>query len=162
MRRQEEQLEQIVKLMRSDTSVDAPADAILYAKNLFRTRAAEAPASLIDRVIAVLRTDLMPGVPAFGERSAASGQARQMLFEAGDNAVDLRVTRGSRGYDLRGQVLGEGFENGQATLTAAGKVTTSAIDASGSFSFTGLPAGECSLTIAADGREITINTVTLQ
>lgn len=106
----DELTDKIIRLMQTDDSMDAPADSIKWAKNIFRTRAAAEPKkSLVQKILAVLQVDLSGAQPAFGERSATLSQTRQMLFQAGDNAVDLRISEGENGFELHGQILGEGF-----------------------------------------------------
>ncbi len=146
----EQKLEHIISRMQSDRSVDAPADVLKYAKNLFRTRAAEP--TLLQRFVAVLKMDLAPNRAAFGERSAAGGAARQMLFDSGENAIDLRVTATDGGFDIRGQLLGGGFEGGSVQI---GDVS-SAIDEMGGFRFEAVAAGEYVLTVRGETSEIVI------
>ena len=141
--------------MQADTATDAPADVLKYTKNLFRTRAIEPKVSAVRRVLAMIKMDLAPNRAAFGERSAAGAQARQMLFDAGDNAIDLRVTATENGFDVRGQVLGGGFENGTAVL--AGSNAT--IDELGGFRFDGVAAGEYSLVLSNGTDEIAIEQI---
>ncbi len=152
-------IEHIIRRMLTDRSVDAPADAIKYAKNLYRTRAAEPKASIVSRVLAVMRVDLAPNRAAFGERSATGGQARQMLFDAGENAVDLRVTAVKNGFDIQGQILGDGFEKGEIEIANEQNSIKAAIDEMSRFSISGLPGGEYSLTIKVDNTEIFIEQV---
>ena len=148
--------------MLSDTSVDAPAGAIKYAKNLYRSHAAEPKASIIQRVLAVLQSDLAPNRAAFGERSAAGSQARQMLFDSGENAVDLRITAAESKFDLRGQILGAGFEKGE--IEVAGKKTSvkAVIDDMSGFKISGLQAGEYRLTMKGSDTEIVIEQLELK
>ena len=61
-------------------------------ENIFRTRAAEPEQSFAQKVLGVLQMDLSPDKAAYGERSASAAQVRQMLFGAGENSIDLRVT----------------------------------------------------------------------
>ena len=121
-----------------------------YAKNLFRTRAAEP--SILQRIVAVLKADLAPNRAAFGERSAAGGAARQMLFDSGENAIDLRVTAVENGFDIRGQLLGGGFDGGSVQIGDA----VSAIDEMGGFRFESIAAGEYSMTVRGETSEIAI------
>ena len=142
--------------MLADRSEDAPADSIKWAKDLYRTRAVEKPAGIVHRIMAVIAADLAPGTPAFGERSGEGGQARQMLFEAGDNAVDLRITPADGKFEVRGQILGEGFENAQVALSAGEvKISTQADSASG-FSFNAVRAGKYDMTITLETAEIVV------
>ena len=152
----EQKLEHIISRMQADRSVDAPADVLKYAKNLFRTRAAEP--SLLQRIVAVLKVDLAPNRAAFGERSAAGGAARQMLFDSGENAIDLRVTAADGGFDLRGQLLGGGFDDGTVLIGNA----SSAIDKMGGFRFEAVAAGEYVLTVRGETSEIVIEGLILK
>lgn len=104
-------IDQIIRLMRTDESFDAPADAIQWSKNIFLNKAAAPRKSVVERVLAVLRMDLSPNRAAFGERSASSSQARQMLFQAGDASIDLRIKQAEKGFSVQGQIIGEGFAN---------------------------------------------------
>ena len=147
--------------MQTDTSIDAPGDAIRYAKNLFVTRAAESKLSVIQRVVAALSVDLAPNRAAFGERSAGEGQARQILFEAGDNAVDLRIKASGSGFDIRGQILGLGFENSGVEIKNDQATATAITNKMSEFRLDGLPAGEYSLAIRGRDTELFIDQLTL-
>jgi hypothetical protein len=160
MKKSEEQnIEHIIKRMLADTSVDAPQDEIKYARNLYRTRAAEPKASVIQRVLAVMQVDLAPNRAAFGERSATGAQARQLLFDAGKNAVDLRITAVKNGFDIRGQILGDGFENGGIEVTDDETSFNAKIDKTSGFSFSVPSAGKYDLTIRGNNGEIVIEKV---
>lgn len=148
--------------MLADRSGDAPADSIKWAKNLYRTRMAQQPASFIKRIMAVVTADLAPGRPAFGERSGAAGQSRQMLFEAGDNAVDLRITASKGVFDVQGQVLGDGYGNAVIELAAENTKFTATADSMAAFSISGVSAGDYTLTIKRRATEIVIERVTLK
>lgn len=148
----EESLKQIIHLMQTDRSVDAPQDCVKWAKDIFRTRVVEPKKSLVERVLAVLQMDLSSDKAVFGERSASTGQARQMLFQAGKNAIDLRIKEIESGFDLRGQILGEDFENCTVRL---GDFETIANDLS-EFKLIGIPAGNYELILRKGDREIVI------
>ena len=152
----EQKLEHIISRMQSDRSIDAPADVLKYARDLFRTRVAEP--TLLQRFVAVLKADLAPNRAAFGERSAAGGAARQMLFDSGENAIDLRVTAVENGFDIRGQVLGGGFDGGAVLIGDA----VSAIDEMGGFRFASIAAGEYVLTVRGETSEIVIEGLILK
>jgi hypothetical protein len=158
---EEKRLEHIVKRMTADRSQDAPADAVKYAKDLFRVRAAEARPSMARRILAALQIDLAPNVAAFGERSAAGAEARQMLFDAEDNAVDMRITAAGELFDIRGQVLGSGFENADAEIAGPAGKQASKLDENGGFTFTGLAAGDYSLSIRGTAADIVIEKFSL-
>lgn len=156
-RTSEQRLEHIIRRMQTDNAVDAPAELTQFAKGLYRTRIVEHAPSLVKRIAGVLSVDLAPGRAAFGERSASGGQARQMLFEAGDNAIDLRVAAAEKGFDVRGQILGDGFEGGHVML---GDLRAD-IDDNGGFVIRSVPTGEYSLTVEGDAREIFIEKIIL-
>jgi hypothetical protein len=150
-------LDHIMERMRTDDSVDAPPDAIRYAKNLFRARGAAAQPSLLRRIVAAVAVDLAPGVAALGERSGGETAVRQILFEAGENAVDLRITNVADGFSIRGQVLGPGFEDGMITVEGEiGRPLTSDIDSQGGFDLASLPAGSYQITVRGKDAEIVV------
>jgi len=147
--------------MQTDTAVDAPADAINYVKNLYRTRMTAPAKSVLERVMAVLRVDLAPNRAAFGERSAGDGQARQMLFDSGDNAVDLRIKATEKGFELRGQVLGSGFEKGEIEVLGPQKTIMTEWREACQFDLPGLPEGDYSVSIKGGDKEIFIDQLVL-
>ena len=154
-------MDHILQRMTTDTSVDAPADSIKYVQNLFRTRTIESRPTVLERVFAVLSLDLAPNRAFFGERSASTAQLRQMLFESGENAIDIRVSNVGTGFDLRGQVLGDGFEAGEVGLANEQFSAKSMMDDAGGFSFTGVSCGEYTLTIRGTRTEIFIEKLIL-
>ena len=159
---QEQRIEHIVSRMQTDLSTDAPADALKYVKGLFRTRVPEPRASLVRRVLAVMSVDLAPNRAAFGERSGTGGTARQVLFESGDNAVDLRITAAGAGFEIRGQILGDGFENGHVTIAGNLKTIDTEINAAGEFKLPELPSGDYSITVRGTDAEIFIEQISLR
>ena len=151
----------LVELMLRDDSVDPPADAIRWASNLFRARATEPKHSLLKKLVATLQMEIAPNKPAFGERSASTSQARQMLYRAGDNAIDLRIEPQSKGFGIRGQVLGEGFAGAAVRLfNDAHSVETTANEVS-EFSFEKVPAAEYELTVRGEGFEISLKAIVI-
>jgi hypothetical protein len=150
--RDENLVEKIIRLMETDQSVDAPKDSIKWAKNIFRTRTVEIKKSVFQNILAVLKIDLSPNKAAFGERSASASQARQMLFSAGENGVDLRISEGEKGFTVRGQVLGEGFANCTIKLNDFQTVTNELSE----FSFSNIPSGKYNLILQTDDIGIAI------
>ncbi len=145
-------INKIIHLMETDKSVDAPTDAIRWAKNVFLTRAAKPEKSFAQKVLAVLQMDLSPNKAAFGERSASTSQVRQMLFQAGETSVDLRIKQEEKGFSLHGQILGEGFANGTIKL---GDFETQANEVS-EFKFVKIPSGKYNLILQKDDKEIVV------
>jgi hypothetical protein len=152
--------EDMLKLMLADDSVDAPAHAVTYAKNIFRTAYELKPASAFRRVIAMLTADLAPNRPAFGERSAGGSAARQMLFEYDENGIDIRVSGSDNNLNVRGQILGDAV-TGTVELTGANFKAECPLDNNAGFAFTSVPAGEYALTIRSGETEIAIEKLSL-
>jgi hypothetical protein len=148
----DQKINRIINLMQRDDSVDAPADAIRWSKNIFLTRAAKPKTSIVQKVLAVLQMDLSPNRAAFGERSASASQARQMLFQAGENALDIRITKTKKGFDLRGQILGANFANAIVKIGEFQTIT----DETSEFKLTEIPAGKYNLTVRSGEKEIVI------
>ena len=144
-------ISKIIRLMETDTSVDAPPDAISWSKNIFLTRASKPEKSLTQKVLAVLQIDL-PTKAAFGERSASASKARQMLFQAGDASIDLRVKQEENGFSLHGQILGEGFAE---SIIKLGDFETHANEVS-EFKFVKIPNGKYNLYLQKGEMEIVI------
>lgn len=151
---QEKKIEKIIRLMQRDDSVDAPEDAVKWAKNLYLAR--ERRPSLVRRIVAVLQADLLPNRALAGERSASAARARQMLFAAGDIGVDLRINGVRRKFDIKGQILGTGFENASVRLTGNEASFETKTDEMATFELVGVPTGIYSLTIEHDGAEIVL------
>ena len=93
-----ERLEQVMGLMRADEGEDAPPTLVSQAVNLFRARAArDTSPSLTRRILAALSFDSLQMSPAYGVRSGQAA-ARQLLYSAGENDLDLRVTPSGEGW----------------------------------------------------------------
>lgn len=152
----EQKLEHIIRRMQADTSIDAPSDAVKYAKNLFRTRAAEPKLSVIQSVLAVLKVDLAPNRPAFGERSVGSGAARQMLFESGDVSVDLRLEKNGNRFTVKGQILGEGFVSAEIKISNTEDCYSAQTNELSEFKVENIKKGKYILSITGDEKELVI------
>lgn len=155
---EENLMNKIVHLMQTDKSVDAPQDSIKWAKNIFRSRIAEPKRSLVQRVLAVLQMDISPNKAVFGERSGAPSQVRQMLFEAGETSIDLRISETENGFNLRGQILGEGFAN---AVIKIGEIETTTNELN-EFGFTNLTGGNHTLILKNDTIEIVVENLELK
>ncbi|MCY7374706.1 MAG: hypothetical protein LH472_01880 [Pyrinomonadaceae bacterium] len=153
----ERQINQIINLLQTDDSADAPPDAIRWAKNLFLTRVAAPKKSIVQRVLAVLQMDLSPNKAAFGERSASASQARQMLFQAGENALDIRIAETEKGFSLHGQILGESFANAKVQI---GEFETTANETC-EFKFAEIPNGKYNLIARGGEKEIVVEDLEL-
>lgn len=149
----------IVHLMQKDASIDAPKDSIQWAKNLFRSRLAEPDNTLVQKVLAVLQIDLLPHKAAFGERSATTGETRQLLFEAGDHRIDLRITKTQKNLVLAGQILGGDFAGAVVTLTDHKKLLTARANELSEFTFENISKGTYTLTLTYQNKEIIIENI---
>ena len=94
-------LQQLIVMMRSDSSTDAPRDVLTAALNIF-SHEKHWP---LRRIVALLTFDSRDATPAFGMRSLFA-TSRQMLYSAEETDLDLRVTRLNDEYVLAGQVIG--------------------------------------------------------
>ena len=145
--------------MRRDDSVDAPADSRKWASNLFRTRSVEPKTSFVKKLAAVFQIEIAPNKAAFGERSASTSAARQMLYRADDHAIDIRIEKAKKGFTVRGQILGDGFANAAARLFDDGRSFEAAANEASEFRFDNVPAGRYELTIKGADVEITLKAI---
>ena len=155
-------LKHIVERMQHDDSIDAPADSVKWAKNLIASRVKQPQSSVVQQLKALLKLDLTPGKAAFGERSASSASARQMLFEAGDFTVDLRISGSGKSREVRGQILGPEFSGGKIELAAASTIRETDIGETGEFVFRSVSAGEYKLTVRIGETAIGIEGLTVE
>ena len=158
------EIEQIILLMQRDASYDAPEDAVRWSKNIFRARAAVATApnkSFVERVAAVLQMDLSPNRAAFGERSASAGRARQMLFQAGDASLDLRIKQGEKGSNVQGQILGVNFADCVVKIFNDNDSFETCANELSEFSFSEIPGGTYSLNLRSGEKEIVVENLKL-
>lgn len=152
----------MIDLMQRDLSVDAPADSIRWASNLYRMRSVEPKQSLVQKIAAVLQMEIAPNKAAFGERSASASQVRQMLFKAGDNAIDVRIEAKDDAVSIRGQILGEGLSGAQVRLFNEINSYETVSSEISEFSIDGIEPGQYELTVTGDAVEITLKTLTLE
>lgn len=144
-------LEQAIRLMRADESEAAPPDAVAYAVNLFRRRAASAAhaPSRLRRVLASLSFDSAQLNPAFGVRSAGAARAatRQLLYHAGESDLDVRLAQSGDAWVVSGQLLGECEGAGRVEL--AGEVASEEAELNEQCEFTlpPVPAGTYALRL---------------
>ncbi len=124
---------------------DAPAELQRRAVDLFPVRTLpQAAREMLRRVSAVLSFDSWAATPALAVRSGA-GLARQLVFDAPEGSVELRVLPTARTLALAGQWLGEETE-GRVELEGAA-AANAALDETGGFRIEGLAAGEYRLSL---------------
>lgn len=145
-------LQQVIGLMRTDESVDAPRDLVAYAVNLFQQR--PQTQSAVRRVLALLSFDSLQQAQAFGVRSGAAA-ARQLLYSAGANDIDLRLTQSGEEWVVSGQVLGE-CTGGEVELKGESGNANAVLNEQCEFSLAPLPAGSYTLRLRLTDAEIEV------
>lgn len=148
-------LKQLVQLMRTDTAGDAPRDVKAQAVALFRTRAASAKPSVVRRVLAALNFDSAQSQPAYGLRSGQP-QARQFLYSAGENDLDLRVKPSGESWVVSGQVLGLKCAGGQVRLEGAAGQAAVEMNELCEFTLPPVPAGRYTLQVRLTDVEVEV------
>lgn len=146
-------------LLRSRTLMDAPEAVIQRALDLWQTRTpastgAAEPAfgGLRRRLAALLDFDSAVAAPA-ALRSGGDGM-RQLLFTAEGRDVDLRVAApDGTGCRISGQILGPD-EAGVALLSCGSYQAETAWSELSEFSFDGVPAGTCRITLRSADWEL--------
>jgi hypothetical protein len=151
-------INKIVYLMETDNSADAPADSVKWVKNIFKTRAAQPQRSFVQRLIGVLQMDLAPNKAIYGERSE-SAAARQMLFAAGENSVDLRIAGDGANFKVTGQILGDGFGGGRITIQSNENSLETRAGELSEFRFEKVVKGTYRLTATSTFKEIIIDEI---
>ncbi len=151
-------LSRTIELMRSDRGELPPPQVTARAKRLIRQVAR--PASLRQRLTAHLQFDSAHAPLAFGMRSAAAGP-RQLVFDAGDYTIDLRLRPAGAQLSLQGQVLGTPAL-GSAQLSGAGASYAAELNSTSSFAMPPVQPGSYTLILALDTVDITIPDLQLE
>jgi hypothetical protein len=148
-------------LHRSRGLTDAPEDVIQRALDLWQPRAlpaTQAPAGLLQRVLATLSFDsLATPALALGMRSGAA-DTQQLLFSAQGHDVDVRITAlppgaGPALWRISGQILGPESE-GTAELLGGTSPSLEAWNEMGEFAFDAVPGGHWTLLLRTATLEI--------
>ncbi len=147
-------MERTINLMRADTAEDAPRGVVSSVVNMFRQRAAESKPSLARRVLAALSFDSALGQPAYGVRSGQA-TARQMLYSAGDNDLDLRITPTGETWVVSGQVLGQ-CTGGSVELRGLNAEAATALNELCEFTLPPLPTGTYTLRLLLNDVEVEV------
>ena len=98
-------LEHTIGLMRTDDTVEPPARVADAISHVFRPHTAPKPASLRQRIVATLRFDSAQVPLPQGTRSGPIAE-RQLVYNAGEIKLDLRITPAGALWVVAGQVLG--------------------------------------------------------
>lgn len=151
-------LTRTVELMRTDVTEDAPPHVIARALHLFPPRDITDDAtkpSVWRRILATLSFDSAQLTPAFGLRSAQPAAARQLLFSAGENDLDLRIAPGGEGWVVSGQVLG-GCTGGGVELQGAVSASQTILNNLCEFTLPPVPAGSYTLRLRLGDSEVEV------
>ena len=147
-----DRLQHVVGLMRKDTGEDAPRDVLQRAFNIFR---APERISLLRRIVAVLSFDSLALAPAFGTRSGQT-EARQLIFSADENDIDLHISAKENEWVIAGQVLGQGCEAGEVVIEGENVLLSSALNDSCEFTFPPVPSGDYRIRLRLSGIEVEV------
>jgi len=145
------QLQQLILMMRSDSTKDAPRDVLSAAINIF----SQQKRSPLRRIVALLAFDSRNAGPAFGMRSVHAA-SRQMLYSAEDTDLDLRVTVQNDECILAGQVIGEGCAGARVEVSGVAGRSEATLNDVCEFTLSPLPVGSYALTVRMLDREIEI------
>lgn len=154
------QIERMLSTMRSDTAIDPPPAVVDRAVRLFDRRVAPTP-TLRQQIMATLRFDSLTMPLAFGTRSGAPAP-RQILFNAGDYDLDLRITPSDQPehWLLSGQLLGAATAAG--TVVCSGATThQAALSPLGEFALPPVAGGAYTLAVQLPDVEIMIGLLAL-
>ncbi|HSE20137.1 MAG TPA: hypothetical protein VLB68_00725, partial [Pyrinomonadaceae bacterium] len=130
-----DRLQHVVGLMKKDTSEDAPRDVLQRALNIF---GAPERVSLLKKIVAALSFDSFTLEPTFGTRSGQS-EARQLIFSADENDIDLHISAQENKWVIAGQVFGQGCKEGEVNIEGENVSLSSALSDSCEFTFPPVP-----------------------
>lgn len=148
-------LEELIGLMRDDTSVDAPEHLIDRAARLIRRPAARPEAGPLQRLVALLKGDSWrTPLLATGLR-AVQAWPRALLLYAGDRELDLQIGPAGGRWQLLGQVLGP-EEPGTVELTGPAERVTGQLNELGEFVLPPVRAGRYTLIVTLSAIEIVV------
>ncbi len=150
---------QLVDLMRTDQTEDAPAfalTAILRSFDEYRPEMPAAPKHTVGgRLRAILRLDSAKLGPAYGFRSAGAANSRQLLFSVDNGSLDIRITRAGLKWVISGQVLGQ-ITGGTVTLSDEKVNLEIRIDSSGQFSLPPVENGTYRLRLNSESFDVEV------
>ena len=149
-------VDQVVHLMTTDRTPDAPRDIVAYAVNIFSSRAKSPLESLKRRILAALSFDSsLNQVPAFGVRSGQTG-SRQLIYTAEENDIDLRLTMSDEMWVVTGQVLREECGGGRVELEGLSGSAAAALNEMCEFTLPAVPSGKYLLRVHMKDVEVEI------
>jgi hypothetical protein len=144
-------LEQLVLMMRTDRTSDAPRDVLASAINIF----SQEKRSPLRRIVAILTFDSRNPGPVYGVRSLPTA-SRQMLYSAEESDLELRITVQNDECIVAGQVIGEGWAGGHVELLGLTGKSEATLNDVSEFKLPPIPVGNYSLTVRMLDRQIEI------
>ena len=148
-------VQSLLQVMEQDESVDAPRDVLAFAMNLYSQRRVKQK-TLVERMIAALTFDSFTRSPAFGRRSGQA-TARQLIYSAGGNDVDLRIERHEQNqWAIAGQLLGQKCSGGEVTLRGENQWASAVLNEQCEFALPAVPAGDYALIVTLADIEIEV------
>lgn len=144
-------LQQLILMMRSDSTTDAPRDVLSSAINIF----SQEKRSSLRRIVALLTFDSRNAGPVFGVRSVPAA-SRQMLYSAEDTDVELRISVQNDECILAGQVIGEGCAGAHVEISGVAGSSEATLNEECEFKLPPIPVGNYSLTVRMLDRQIEI------
>ena len=151
-----EQLGNVMELMRTDTAADAPRDVLAFAIGVFNQDEKSREPSLLRRIVAALSFDSSSNLaPAFGVRSGHTA-ARQLLYSAEENDIDLRISAEGENWIVAGQVLGEDCAGGRIEIEGAGESAGADLNELCEFTLPPVSAGSYTLRLRLGNAEVEI------
>jgi hypothetical protein len=124
------------------TAEDAPPTVIQRAVDLFQNKPMPTPllSGLRRQIRAILHFDRAGLAPAFGIRSGTAG-ARQLLFHADADKIDLRIEPAGQTWIISGQILGESAGGGTVALLGDARNSESVLNEMSEFILPPVQAG---------------------
>ena len=144
-------LQELVVMMRSDSSKDAPVDLLLSAIDVFPPERRPP----VRRIIAVLTFDSRSAGSAFGMRSIRA-PSRQLLYSAQDTDLDLRITVQNEECILTGQIIRDGCVSGSVEISGETGSAAATLNELCEFALPPIPVGNYSLKVRMPDVEIEI------
>jgi hypothetical protein len=149
-----DRVEQTIKLMKTDKTVDAPPELLKEAIAVFRRRKGSA-SSALRRIVAALSFDSLTLTPAFGVRSAPAS-SRQLLYTAEETDIDLRITGHDDKWVVSGQVLGQDCSGGLVEIEAEQGSAAATLNDECEFTLPAVSGASCSIRLRLNNLTVEI------
>jgi anti-sigma factor RsiW len=153
-------IEDLIKLMRSDTSVEAPEHVIARAVRIMSKPQPAGGPGRFQRLIARLQGDSAQASFAFGMRSG-TGSERTLSYVAEDWDIALQLTPWAGQWQVRGQMLGPEVA-GTITLESEADPLVAPVNELGEFALPPVEPGRYRLHIRTETREILVESLELE